>query len=151
MNLLSQVANFSHPPPKSTFITYTKSNNSTDGFVPVRQHRALSLNKNPTSKHKKRTTQSQPLGNAVHQVTFHTAEMPNTRSTRLRWHWLNVRAAWITVHCYAVEASVQIRSSYTGVCGRSAELETSAVISLIPHDDDFHLSWQDDPSSHAAW
>lgn len=52
MNLLSQIANLSHPPPVSTLTTYTDSNDNTDGFVPARRHRAVNLNTNTTSKQK---------------------------------------------------------------------------------------------------
>lgn len=50
MNLLSQIANLSHPPAESTFITYSHSNNNTDGCTPARQHGVVNLNKSTTSK-----------------------------------------------------------------------------------------------------
>lgn len=43
---------FSHPPAESEFITHADSNDNTDGFVPVRQHQAVNLNKYTTSKQK---------------------------------------------------------------------------------------------------
>lgn len=70
LNLLPQIANLSHPPPQSKFITNTSSNNNTDGFVPVRQQWAVNLNKNTTSKQK----HNLPAGiHAVDHVTFQTA------------------------------------------------------------------------------
>lgn len=65
LNLLSQIANLSRPPPESKFITYTNSNNNTDGFVPARQHRTVNLNKNTTSKRK------HSLVSGIHAIMWH--------------------------------------------------------------------------------
>lgn len=100
VNLLSQIANLSHPPPESTFITYSNSNNNTDGFVSARRRRTVNLNKNTTSKQK----HSLPSGiGAVYHVTFHTAKMSKrtlrhsevTLSLDLRRH-MNYKAQYST-------------------------------------------------------
>lgn len=70
LNLRPQIAKPSQPPPESQFITHSNSNNNTDGFGPARQHRAVNLNKNTTSKQKQRLPSEI---HAVHHVTPQTA------------------------------------------------------------------------------